>query len=278
MDRWCVPAELPPLLLSLRCRGGQARAHRLRLWAKPVATERSAVGTLPARVSRLLFGRPALRGRRRKAEEHNGFGGAQHRGTAEAGRGRVGGRCARRWRGPAGCRRRGGCGCRRTPCGRTERGVPQEQEHGREFGGQVRRKALGVVERRRGVDQPTEPGGESAAGRGHPVLAQFSRVAAVPQVEAGPQDRLHLARPATVGMILPQLLAALEQVVETRLVQSVVAAIRRPPVAHEHAGVVGPQHRGGIGEPPAGADGVDRRLRGDERPQPDAADAPAGPA
>ena len=60
--------------------------------------------------------------------------------------------------------------------------------------------------------------------------------------------------------------------------QSVVAAIRRPPVAHEHAGVVGPQHRGGIGEPPAGADGVDRRLRGDERPQPvaDAADAPAG--
>ena len=40
----------------------------------------------------------------------------------------------------------------------------------------------------------------------------------------------------------------------------------------------GPQHRGGIVEPPAGADGVDRRVRGDERPQPvaDAADAPAG--
>ena len=79
-------------------------------------------------------------------------------------------------------------------------------------------------------------------------------------------------------MVLPQLLAALEQVVQTGLVQSVVAAIRRPPVAHEHAGVVGPQHRGGIVEPPAGADGVDRRVRGDERPQPvaDAADAPAG--
>ena len=79
-------------------------------------------------------------------------------------------------------------------------------------------------------------------------------------------------------MILPELLAALEQVVQTGLVQSVVAAIRRPPIAHEHAGVVGPQHRGGIVEPPAGADGVDRRVRGDERPQPvaDAADAPAG--
>ena len=148
----------------------------------------------------------------------------------------------------------------------------------REFGGQVRREALGVVERRRCVDQPSEPGGESAAGRCHPVLAQCSRVAAVPQVEAGPQDRLHLAGPGTVGMILPELLAALEQVVQTGLVQSVVAAIRRPPVAHEHADVIGPQHRGGIVEPPAGADGVDRRVRGDERPQPvaDAADAPAG--
>ena len=41
---------------------------------------------------------------------------ATSRRSAEAGRGRVGGRCARRWRGPAGCRRRGGCGCRRTPC------------------------------------------------------------------------------------------------------------------------------------------------------------------
>ena len=89
------------------------------------------------------------------------------------------------------------------PVGGVERGVPQEEEHGREFGGQVRREALGVVERRRCVDQPSEPGGESAAGRCHPVLAQCSRVAAVPQVEAGPQDRLHLAGPGTVGMSPP---------------------------------------------------------------------------
>ena len=80
-----------------------------------------------------------------------------------------------------------------------ERGVPQEEEHGREFGGQVPREALGVVERRRCVDQPTEPGGESAAGRCHPVLAQRSRVAAVPQVEAGPQNRLHLAAQGLSG-------------------------------------------------------------------------------
>ena len=95
----------------------------------PVATERSAVGTLPVAAARrgdrsrfevVVRTLPALRGRRRKAEElgDNGFGGAQHRGdqrrqveAALAGGG------ARRWRGPAGCRRRGGCGCRRTPCG-----------------------------------------------------------------------------------------------------------------------------------------------------------------
>ena len=141
----------------------------------------------------------------------------------------------------------------------------------------MRREALGVGQRRRGIDQPPEPGRESAAGRGHPVLAQRSGVAAVPQVEAGPQDRRHVARPGTVRIVLPELLAALEHVVQTRLVQAVEAAIRRPSVAHEHTDVVGPQHRGGVGEPAARADGVDRRLRGDERPQPVAlaADAPA---
>ena len=96
------------------------------------------------------------------------------------------------------------------PVGGVERGVPQEEEHGRELGGQVRREALGVVQRRRGVDQPTEAGGESAAGRGHPVLAECSRVAAVAQVEAGLQDRLNLAGPGTVGTVLLKLLAALE--------------------------------------------------------------------
>ena len=57
----------------------------------PVATERSAVGTLPVAAARrgdrsrfevVVRTLPALRGRRRKAEElgDNGFGGAQHRG------------------------------------------------------------------------------------------------------------------------------------------------------------------------------------------------------
>ena len=86
------------------------------------------------------------------------------------------------------------------PVGGVERRVPQEEEHGRKFVGQVRREALGVVERRRCVDQPSEAGVESAAGCGHAVLAQLSRVAAVAQVEAGLQDRLHLAGPGIVGL------------------------------------------------------------------------------
>ena len=56
------------------------------------------------------------------------------------------------------------------------------------------------------------------------------------------------------------------------------AAIRHPSVPHQHAREVGAEHRRRVGEPAAGADGVDRRLRGGERPQPVAGrgHAPAG--
>ena len=67
--------------------------------------------------------------------------------------------------------------------------------------------------------------------------------------------------------------------IDATLVQRVlVAPVHLPPVAHEHAGVVGPQHGGGIVEPAAGTDRIDRRVRRGVRPQPmtPAADAPAG--
>ena len=140
-------------------------------------------------------------------------------------------------------------------------------------------KALGVVQRWRCVNEPTEPGHESAADRGQTVLAQLAGVAAVTHGKARLQDRLHLPGPQTVRMIFLQFLASSEQVIQTGLVQrGSVAAIRHPPVAHEHTGEVGPQNRGGIVEPATGANGVDRRLRGDPGPQPvaEAADAPPG--
>ena len=92
-------------------------------------------------------------------------------------------------------------------------------------------EALGVGQRRRRVDQPAEPGGESAAGRRQTVLADVAGVAAVPQGEAILQDRLHLAGPGTVRMILLQFLASAQQVRQTALVRRVLeAAIRHPPV------------------------------------------------
>ena len=60
--------------------------------------------------------------------------------------------------------------------------------------------------------QPAEPGGESTAGRRQTVLTDFARVAAGPQGEAVPQDRLHRSRPGAVGMSCLQVLAPSEQV------------------------------------------------------------------
>ena len=70
------------------------------------------------------------------------------------------------------------------PVGGVYRRVEQEEEHGVEFGGQVQGEAFGVVERRRGVDQTSEPGDEAAAGRRQSVLADVSCVAAVAQCES----------------------------------------------------------------------------------------------
>ena len=94
-----------------------------------------------------------------------------------------------------------------------DRQVSQEEEHGIEFSGQVPGEALGIVQRWRCVDQPTELGHESAAERCQSVLAQLAGVAAVTHGKARLQDRLHLPGPETVGMIFLQFLAALEQVI-----------------------------------------------------------------
>ena len=163
--------------------------------------------------------------------------------------------------------------------GGVDRRVPQKAEYRREFGGQVRGEAVGGVQRRRFVDQPTELGEQSAASGCQTMVAQQPGVAAVAEVEAGLQDALHPGGPRAARMIGSELPRSPDQVSQTGLVQRVgEAAIRRPPVAHEHAGVVGAEHGGGSVEPAAGANGVDCRLRRGEDPQPvaDGADAPAG--
>ena len=130
-------------------------------------------------------------------------------------------------------------------------------------------EALGLLQRRRSIDQPAQTRGEPTAGRRQPVLADLAGVAAVPQRETVLQNRLHRARPRTVGIVLLQLFRAAQQVPKTGLVRRVLeAAIRHPPVAHQHAGEIAPEHCRRVVEPAAVADGVDRRLRRGERPQP----------
>ena len=85
-------------------------------------------------------------------------------------------------------------------------GSHRKGEEGGEFDGQVRGEALGVVQRRRVVDQPADLGEQSAAGGGQTVFAQFAGVAPVTQRAAGLQGVLHLTDPPAVGMILQQML------------------------------------------------------------------------
>ena len=84
-----------------------------------------------------------------------------------------------------------------SPVGDVYRRVPQEEEHGREFGGQMVGEAPGVGNPRRGGDESAEPGFEPAADRGETVLAHLSGVAAVTGGEAGPQDRQDRRAPGT---------------------------------------------------------------------------------
>ena len=122
-------------------------------------------------------------------------------------------RCVRRWRGLLGVGALAGAvaaahladddgapdGLFGAPVGGVDRRVPQEREDGGEFAGQVRGETLGVVQRRRVVDQPAEPGEQSAAGGGQAVIAQTAGIAPVAQREAGLQGVLHLSGPPAVG-------------------------------------------------------------------------------
>ena len=109
------------------------------------------------------------------------------------------GRCARRWTAPAGCRtlagavahladdHRGPDGLFGPPVGGVYRRVPQEEEHGREFVGEMLGKALGVFHGR-SADRAGP-----RVGRERVETVPGARVlAAVPHVQAGLEDGLHL--------------------------------------------------------------------------------------
>ena len=89
--------------------------------------------------------------------------------------------------------------CSARQFGGVDRRVPQKGEDGGKFDGQVGGEALGVVQRRRVVDEPAELGEQSAAGGGQTVVAQVAGVAPVAQREACLQGALHLSGPPAVS-------------------------------------------------------------------------------
>jgi hypothetical protein len=78
------------------------------------------------------------------------------------------------------------------------------------------------------------------------------------------EDPFHRADERLVGIVEQQAPTRAPQMRETRLMQGVrKVSIRLPPIAHEHARIVQPDERGGLREPTAGLDGVDRRQGSD---------------
>ena len=155
------------------------------------------------------------------------------------------------------------------PVGRVYRRVPEEGQHGIEFGVEMRGETLGVVERRGRIDEPTEASKLSAADRRQTVIGQATVVAAVAQREPGLENGFYLNGPPAVQMDVSEVFAAPEQMGQIGLVQRVIkAAITRLPVANEHAVEVRLENGDRIVEPAAGPDGVDGRVRRWQHPQP----------
>ena len=102
-----------------------------------------------------------------------------------------------------------------------------------------------------------------------PVPRDRPGVPPVANAERLLQRDLHLAGKLRAGMILAQVATPSQQMRETGLMGGRgELAIRRPAIAHQHAGVLGPEDGGGLGKAPAGLNGIHRRLRRGEGPQP----------
>ena len=125
------------------------------------------------------------------------------------------------------------------------------------------RQRADVIERR------VQPRRDMAAGDRGPVPRDRPGVPPVANAERLLQRDLHLAGKLRAGMILAQVATPSQQMRETGLMRGRgELAIRRPPIAHQHAGVLGPEDAGGLGKAPAGLNGIHRRLPRREGPQP----------
>lgn len=156
-----------------------------------------------------------------------------------------------------------------SPAGRVDPGIPQEREHGREFQGEMIRKARRVGQSGRGLDEPAEARQQVPARDGETLIGDRARIAPVAKREGVREHGLHAGGPGAAWMIEAQRATPADQMSKTRLMQGLgEPAIRRPPVTHQDAIEVLAQYRGRVGTASTGTDGVHGGVRRRKRPEP----------
>ena len=155
------------------------------------------------------------------------------------------------------------------PVGGVDRGIEEKAEEGGEFDAEMRGEAAHGRQRADVIERRVQPRRDMAAGDRGPVPRDRPGVPPVANAERLLQRGLHPAGKLRAGMILAQVATPSQQMRETGLMRGRgELAIRCPPIAHQHAGVLGPEDAGGLGKASAGLNGIHRRLRRREGPQP----------
>ena len=108
-----------------------------------------------------------------------------------------------------------------------------------------------------------------ATGHGGAMRRDDARDAPVADAERLLQGGLDARGERGAGMVACQVARAAQQVGHTGLMGGGgEATVWRPPVTDQHAGIVGPEDRRRLQEPPPRLNGIDRRLRRRKGPQP----------
>ena len=155
------------------------------------------------------------------------------------------------------------------PVGGVDRGIEEKAEEGGEFDAEMRGEAAHGRQRADVIERRVQPRRDMAAGDRGPVPRDRPGVPPVANAERLLQRGLHPAGKLRAGMILAQVATPSQQMRETGVMRGRgELAIRCPPIAHQHAGVLGPEDAGGLGKASAGLNGIHRRLRRREGPQP----------
>jgi hypothetical protein len=165
------------------------------------------------------------------------------------------------------------------PVRRVNRRIKQEGPDGREFALEMRGETLDVRHATRSVQAFGEAGDELPSDDGQSMRGDDTGVVAVADGERLLQDRLHVGGEGGVRVIGGDQSTPTQEMGETGLMSGGrELPVRRPAIAHQHAGKVRTEHRRGFLKAAAGLNAIDRRVRRRKGPQPlqSSRDLPAG--